>query len=392
MNLDPSALPLYPPECWQGDQTLLTWPSAAVLNSRQGKYPVGSEEWVRATINAASTAAREGFALVSGIGLATWELGVWAAGESLGGIILLAGVPGSWPRIKRERHLQQILREFTLSHQPALVVPYIEKGKSPKAMWQQRDRWILDNARKLFPVSIRPGGFFDDALAESGFSLKSDTRFRIEYAPRRHRFSALPTPEFAEKRLRRTEWEGWAVHWTRTSAGQWPGELARSYYSDLAASENEPPRSALTTLARITTEKLIRGSGRHMPLGREMVGFTTLSPSESLSLMRWRKRFVQVSFEPYGIAVRTDALLRGGARAIRYVSPEEAAKLEASERIFHQTVANDRADWAKEAELRWDGDLDLNRFESDEVRLITLHEKEWNRLPASPWKRFSFML
>jgi len=385
MPLSSHELPLLPDEMWEGDRTLLTWPTAAVLNSRQSRYPVGADPWVRSTIEAATWVAREGTALISGAGLATWEMGLWAAGEALGGVIVLAGVPGNAPSSAVEKQLQELLRDFTLSHQSVLVLPYRESARSPKGLWQVRDRWIMEHAKLLLPVSIRPGGFFESTLRRNDLAQKVDARFLTDYAPRRNVFPRRPHVDIVRARLRPDDWLGWAIHWTRTQHGPWPGERARSFYRDLAASGNSYPRDALATLNRILEEQIVRGSRRHMPLQKAMIGFTELHPADALELMRWRRRYVEFSYEPYGVAVRTAALLQRGARIVRYGTPEERKALPVSERPFFQTVSSKKADWRAEREIRLEGDLDLSALNPEDVRIIIRSEAERARVSKSPW-------
>ena len=389
MNQPANELTLFPETLWQGDTTLLTWPSAAVLNSRQSRYPVGAEPWVRATIEAATSVARDGAALISGVGLIPWEVGLWAAGEALGGIIILAGVPaGSDSRVV-EKQTQQILREYTLSHQAALVIPYEEDTRSPKHQWKARDRWIFERAGRLLPVSIRPGGYFEELLEQNDFSSKADLRFQTTYGPHRHSFPPALKPEAVHSRFADDFWNGWSIHWTRTQRGPWPGERARSFYRDLASSDNSYPRDALMTLKRIVAEKRLRGSGRHMPFQRLMVGFSELHPADALNLMRWRKRYVEPSFEPYGIAVRTEALLKTGARRVCYGSAEEGKRLPVMEKLYFQTVTSDKSDWKSEKEIRLAGDLDLAALRPENVRVIVRTSKEIGTLQELPWPVYS---
>lgn len=382
---DIEGLELFDRESWVGDLTLLTWPAATVLNSRQSRYPCGAEEWVRSTVRAASWAAREGFCLLAGVDLATWELSAAVASDALGAVILLAGVPANWPSSRVQGRLDDFAAQFNLSHQAALVIPYRESPRSPKEQWPLRDRWIAEHADLLLPVSLREGGSLESLLSTVIEDSRIDDRFRTAYSPRRHAFPALPDVETAKESLR-DDWEGWALHFTRSHAGPWPDETRLDYYRALQASEEVPPRLALATLGHILVTGHIYGSSRHMPLGRPAVGFTQLPPWEALQLMGWRRRYAEPSSEPYGIAVRSERLLKLGAKEVRYGSVEEAKTLAASERLFFQTVDPEGHDWSVERELRHPGGLQLSQFPVEEVRILVRSEGGAAELDDLPYE------
>lgn len=371
-------LPLAPADAWLGDRTLLTWPTHAILNSRQGACPHGGEAWVQRTVEAAMRCARAGSVLVTGIGLPTWELGLWGGAQALGSAVIVTPVDPRWPRERVDKALHAVLDDFGLMRQDCLVVPYHDPGKAPKRLWPARDRWVLEQAGTWVPVSYRPDGFFARALRERAEGARIDERFLADYSPEKARYSPAPDPEQASNTLSALDFP-FAIHWTRTCRGPWPGESRDAYYTDLVASRHRYPRSALDTLRRILREGRIRGSGWRMPLQRPMVSLSAAAVEAQIERMRWRRRYARPSYEPYGIAVSLSALERLGGHAVSY-GPAGQGPASLRERLFYQSVDPEGEDWSQEAEWRTNGDLDLSRLAEDEAAVLVPTREEAERI------------
>jgi len=127
-------------------------------------------------------------------------------------------------------------------------------------------------------------------------------------------------------------------------------------------------RDAGATLGRIVAERRIRGSVWRIPGKKSAVAFSALSPGEAVRLMRWRKRFARMSFEPYGIAIEKNVLAGMGAREVIYMK-NGIILSDGDERIFtHSAGENGR--WTDEREWRLPGDLDLKTIPADSVRIV----------------------
>ncbi len=361
---DEAQLPLFPRDQWIGDLTLLTRPTATVLNSRQGKYPVGEEPWVQNTVKAVEYCARQGWTVLTGIGMKTWELVLWAAAESMAEVVVLVGVSPKLSEYQVQTDVRELFHNFHIDESNALAIPYKET-RQKKSLWLQRDTWILDNSKVLLPVSVRCGGFMDTRLSDKEFSGKMDNRFRVDYNPRKLDFTA----SFDFQAIQKLPDDGktWAIHWTRTSQGPWPGETPSDYYTALVEGGDTYPRTAEETLKRILAEKKIRGTCWRMPMKKAMVSLSILEPSYMHARMKWSQRYVRPTFEPFGIGIECSALQNAGGKPVVYGASEELKGLSIEDRLFFQTVHDQGENWAEEKEWRVLGDLDLTTFSEDQV-------------------------
>jgi hypothetical protein len=92
--------------------------------------------------------------------------------------------------------------------------------------------------------------------------------------------------------------------------------------------------------------------------------------------MRWRKRYVCYSFEPYGVAIRLDYARGLGIRPVLYGEAESYNQLLECEKHLFQSRGSAIADWLPEREWRHRGDLSLDTIPREQWRLITFSEKE----------------
>lgn len=367
------SLPLANERYWHGELTLAARACAAVLNSRQGRYPRGGEPWVQATLRAAADVVHSEQVLLAGTGLITWELSAWAAGEALGEVILLVPLPKGIIPDDAPLRLQTVMDDFGVQKQNSLAIPYfVPPRMSGKALWKARDAWILTRAERLLPVSIRPGGFLSDALADPAVSEKLDRTFAAGYDPYRHSFAPPPDRAAVEEALHGFEWAH-AVHWTRAAHGPWPGEPRADFYRDLLAAPDDYPRDASATLRHILETGRLRGSGWRMPMGVPIVSLSLLHPAEMVARMTWRRRYLQMAFEPWGIAVTLAVLRELGAREVEYGDEKDRLRRSARDRLYFQLLS-EQADWIEEREVRLRGDLHLDLLGDDDAVVFVPNE------------------
>ncbi|MHB9028175.1 MAG: hypothetical protein ACYC9O_05360, partial [Candidatus Latescibacterota bacterium] len=191
-----------------------------ILNSAHGKYPVGSEGWVQATVRAVRETASPEVTFLASTEPVPWDLAAWLAGRMGARIELIVKSP------ENDRGRGDFIRlcdDFGLDGartQPRYLGEAAGTLAHPKDSWQMRDRVALTLADFIYPVSIRPGGRLDHMLGETGFRGKVRDDFRVAWTPNRFdtRYSLAGR---VWKPLPKGEW---LVHWTRARPGIWPGE------------------------------------------------------------------------------------------------------------------------------------------------------------------------
>lgn len=335
-----------------------------VLNSAQGKYPTGAEGWVQTTLHAVGELASDETVFLCSTEPAPWSLTLWLAGRTssrIGCIVKAADDSAG------NREYARITGDFGLrgerTHPLFLGAEPAEPANHPKDSWQMRDRRALTLADEVYPVSIRPGGRLHHMLGESGFRGKVRNEFRIPWSQN----GFIPRYTLTGRSWRRLPAGRWLVHWTRACPGPWPGESSVEYFRDVIAHPETYVRNAGATLSRIVREGTIRGSCRHMPANLPAVAFTALSPGDAVALMRWRKRYVRYTFEPWGIAIQREELVRRGAREVTYTNGRPDGPL--TETFFSHAEGAD-GHWREEREWRLPGNLTLGDIPPDSVRII----------------------
>lgn len=325
---------------------------ALILNSAHTKYPLGSDVWIQASVRAVDTLAQSDVTVLCSTDPMPWSLVTYCAGRSGMNIELIVKAPGN---LTGEAEFNTIVGEYDLDRtrtDPLFLDTHSEKNIRLKKSWQVRDRLAVETAQTIYPVSIRAGG----RLATLIGSAPVKTKVRDDFAISWSQGGYLPRYTFEGRRVNPLPSGNWIIHWSRASQGPWPGEKAWQFYHDLLEYPDRYVRSAEATLARIIDEKLIRGSSWKLPEGERAVAFTALSLDAALPLMRWRKRFVRNTFEPFGIAVRSATLIDYGARPVQYREGETGGSH--GNRLFSH-VHGIRTDWSCEQEWRVRGDFPL---------------------------------
>lgn len=336
-----------------------------ILNSAQNKYPLGSDTWAQGTISAINSLAVRNDPILCSTDPSPWNLVTYLAGIRGMYIKLIVKAAGNEAGY---REYERLRVEYALDErrtEPLFLGR--ETSNRPKETWKIRDSFAIRYADEIYPVSVKPGGHLDSLLSDSISGSKVNNDFRIEWNVSRYKIHY----DLAFGEINPFPPETWLIHWSRASQGPWPGEKAWEFYRDLLARPSHYVRSAGETLTRIITEQKIRGSSLHLPQGETAVSLTSLNPDDSIQLMRWRKRFVQYSFEPFGLGIKRDILVSMGARRVRYEHSPSITNT--GERLFFQTPGKN-ADWRKEHEWRFRGDLLLDKIERDDLVIIVPDE------------------
>jgi hypothetical protein len=304
--------------------------------------------------------------LLTSTGFRNWDFVCWAAGHQR--LPQILAVPWDGNEEASKVLLSQHLVEFHLDPDRVtlvlLPVKGIPKGEIPAA----RDRFLIENADTILPISIRPGGKLQGLLQMATPSLKIDSAWSVDWTPG----TPLPGYSLDPEAVRQdmdTRYTGTLIHWTRASASPWPGESLASFFEGVIESGEEYCRSARRTLEHIVTEGTLRASSWRIRGGMGAVSFSALAPSQAIRLMRWRKRYVRYTVEPYGIAIGEEAARLCGIQPVCYLERRETAPNQPEYLLQGRGL---RGDWPQEQEYRHLGDLDLSPLPSGSWRPIDL--------------------
>jgi len=350
-----------------------------ILNSRQSKTPVGDDKWVQGTNEAVSQAIQSGYTLITSIGLNTWELTLWACSKQNGFQIVICPL-NSFEMIPHT--VKSVIADFNLNPGRTgwLFFESTDK-KSPKKDWQIRDELAIYSADIFIPVSLRPQSnlqlMIEPYLADKGRQLIGDIKTGYHKPIYQHQH----IPKKPGDHLAGLKWD-YITHWTRSCNGSMPGQFSHDYYQQITNSQTVYCNHALNVLKNILIEKSIRASSNNLPANLSAVAFTINHPKQMLKLMRWRKRLVNWNFEPYGIAIRTKAAVKQGIKEVIYGDKNRYDQLTEKQKRFFQNTRGEKSDWQTENEWRHIGNIDLNIFSSDDIRIIVSNPSEIEKIKS----------
>jgi len=348
------------------------FPRAVILNSRQTKTPTGSDPWVSGTVKAVKAAIKNGYCVLTGLDMDTWELALWACSEYGGRQIIIAPIQSSEDK---NELIAQVTANFELDHaRTGWLFFNSVKTRSKKSDWPVRDKLAVEYADKIIPVCIRDNGNLD-SLIKGEISNSNKTvidDFRTKYRTKKDDDEFRP--EDIKVAIPRAGWN-YITHWSRTCYGPWPGEKASSFYRRLAESSRYYPNTGLATLKNIVSEKLIHGSARFHKGSLTAVAFSSLHPADILPLMSWRKRYVRWNFEPYGVAISRQVAIDSGIQPVIYGAPGFYDRLTEPDKLYFQSEG-ESGNWRVEKEWRYIGDYNLSNISPENIRIIVCRPSE----------------
>lgn len=357
---------------------------AAILLSRQAMRPTGSTNWIKNTYEALKWIKTNNYILISSVGMQTWEM-ITAIASDL--------------KIKQKIYInckddqefgnltKSIIKQFELDINKSYLFPVYPKQN--QSHLHLRDELVLGNADILIPVSIRSDGFIMSYINANKNNQTIINKFQTEFQKRSRPLKYYIEINKINPQLSKIG-KAYLIHWTRTANYNWPDESKTSYWRGIASSIDYP-RGAIDTLKHILSTGKIISSSRHMPSGVKTVSFTSLPPIESLSLMKWRTRYREMSFEPYGIAIEKKWGIENGITAVNYYNPELKEKPNLEE-IWYSHSKGIKTDWQKEHEYRYNKDFDLTKLPKDKLLIICYKPDEIDKIKIIPGiKIISFM-
>ena len=345
---------------------------AVILLSRQPLRPNGRTAWIQRTVEAVQWVRNQNLSLVTSIGMQTWEfLTALAAEFYLKQEVLI-------PVIDEQSFHQDIewtKEQFSLKVDRTSFMPVFPlDNDKPRDLPVRRDRAAVEIADVVIPVSIKPRGNMERLVEEALTSGKEiNSTFAATYKPRADRLKYEIDRHNLNPEID-TIGNRYLIHWTRSSNGVWPDERQIKYWRAVLNSK-EYPRGALYTLQHILSTKTIIGSTRHMPGKIASVSFSGLVLREALTLMRWRTRYHEMSFEPYGIGLERGYALTNGVAKVKYVDSLSQPEQQTPDFWCYQSQGR-KADWRSEEEYRFRGNFDLGSVPSSKMIVFCYRSDE----------------
>ena len=279
----------------------------------------------------------------------------------------------------------------------------------PDVAAKLRDEAVIDTADRIDALHVRRGGRIDGLL-----------RRRIERSPTTVRVAiGDPTSTAAADLLAAgavgwyvesaaasvntdrsidphnvPDTDGWLIHCTRGVRGRWPGETPAQYrdsillsVADVAARrEADGGRGPIEALNRIVRGGRLLASAVTSNRSMPVVCFSERKLSELLAHRSYRSHLRRWDYEPFGVAIRTEAACRIGVRPVRYDAvpaglPDGDGHLAAAAGTTH--------DWTWEREWRLNRDLPLGEVAPEDLRLFAtdtpLHRAKLSSVPHAIW-------
>ncbi len=362
------------------------------MNSRQGKTPDASAQWLKNTAELVKILVEHKAVVISSLGMTTWEVVTWLVGSEEGSLILI--VPDIDPEYV-PGFVRGVIEDFQLVNSKLLFIFPDKEAKQSKNYRKlpKKDFWIASLADRIYPISVRNGG--NQSRIIELFSVvpgRVSDKFVVEYQkPSSQIFHPDQLPKLKDKGD--AEWE-FLTHWTRTAINPWPGETKAEYYRSFFQQSEGYSHSGFNTLCRILRDMTIMGSDKLIRGVIKTVSLTEIPPWQINRLIRWRSPLQRWTFEPYGIAIKKGRLNEEGCRRVIYGWDYQYRFLQEDDRPYFQAIERDGYDWRQEREWRCVGDLDLKKFEPRDVKVIvhTFEEAEqlgeWSPFPVVCWEDF----
>jgi len=343
--------------------------TAAILISRQGLHPCRLTPWIVQVKKAIHWLQANSYQLYTSTGIQTWEMQIFFAQQAdLNQTIVIPANDAT----DFEDLRQTALTQFCLDSNRVRFEKICPHGS--KSLQYQRDAKIITNSDILIPVSIRKKGHMETLIHKAPAKKCLINDFQIDYHPKKASIAYRIDNRQLSREL--PALSPYLIHWTRASNDPWPTEKKFDYYQAITSS-NIYPRSAFAGIENMLTHGVIKASGMHMPQQTPTVSFSGLMPQKAVSLMHWRPRYCQMSFEPYGIGIEKAYATSMGIQAVQYYKINRKPKNIAP--WLTQSIGT-RSDWRLENEYRYLGDLDLFRIPNDKMICFCYRPSEAKRI------------
>ncbi len=340
----------------------------AVVLSRLPTRWNSEDVWLKQAREAVNRVKSEKGSLVTSVGLSGWDYLTWVAGNL--GAKLLVILPPTTADIVAT-YAEQICNDLDIKMELTTIVAPIPNGKLRREeAFRIRDLLVTGLSDRFIPIVIRSGGYWEKVVANAE---KVDDEFRVDYP------KAIISADWTKHSMSECgmsfEWQEHLIHLTRGVYGPWRGEMSSDYFTALTQEKSGNPRDELATLTYILNSAILRGSGSIIRGGDPVLSFSSHDPYQLMALNRYNPRLRGDSFQPFGVAVRTETLQRLGIRPVIYGTETEYRSLSEIDRPYFQSRGRSNSvdpnnDWSRENESRLFGDLDLDSIKADVVAIV----------------------
>jgi hypothetical protein len=402
---EPSLHDLPPIFFAKGSRSLLHRTGVAILNSRKSRPITAQDYWITATKERVASAMQLHGAIVSSYGNLSYSL-VTCLAKDFPLILVCDDVLPFMDSEPKARQFQSTYWDL-FNPESTLFISSFPPGRLPARADRlaARDHVVAALSSVLMVAEVRPGGNMDAILDvasrrkvkvlgihQDEARVEKESHSEKIVNKRRSRQSCLQQSNRGVHEPKGVNWpdfvdfgarSSYLIHFTRSCPGPWPGQTMAQYCRSLIDGSATSSHTAFDTLYRILEEKLVRGSSRLTRGSRPVVSLTECMPSEISAVVKWRPGLIRWSFEPYGIAVRKDAISELGARPVVYGTEEVLRKMPEDEKYLFQIRKSDQKDWTAEKEWRLPGDLLLTWIRHEDLVVIVPDPEEAKIIQAN---------
>jgi len=336
----------------------------SVLISRQSLTICCNTLWIQQTLAACKKIFENNDILLTSVGQNTWNFQLFC-GTTLG-LNLRIVVPAS-DRDEFKRISDYYKEQFKFDENKVGFI-YLESKANEKNN-TIRDQYIIDNSELIYPISLRNNGFFQNSLKAC---KKINATFQIKYEAHSEEKRKKIYRNFNNEKF--NKFENYLFHWTRKPKENWPDETQLDYYMSIIEKEGSP-RTAFDTLCHILDKNIIYSSSRHALKNCKSVSFTGSPIDHFFGLMKWRNKYNEMSYEPYGIGIDREEALKRGFKKVLYCDLNEYKKLTVEEKKINHT-SGIKTNWSEEQEYRYFGDLDMKQIPNEKKICICQNSDE----------------
>ncbi|MBI4962831.1 MAG: hypothetical protein HY913_06105 [Desulfomonile tiedjei] len=399
LNPPGSALHQVPPVFFaKGDRTLLDLTACAVLNSRKSRKVSPQDHWVNATKELVRSAMEPGKAVVSSYGSLSYSLVSCFAK----GFPVILACDDVLPVMDSPTKAEQFLSAYGDLFHPALTlfISSFPPGRVPPHVSRlgERDQVVAALSSVLLVGEVRPGGNMAAILEiarrrkikvvrlqPEGVSSHNEHETQNIVRSRGGPKNTLQPSGREGDGSKEPRWpvleelndkKHYLIHYTRSCPGPWPGQTVAEYCRSLIDAAAGACHTAFDTLQRMLEEKLIRGSHKLTRGSCPVVSLTECPPGELSTIVQWRRGLIRWNFEPYGIAVRKDALIKLGAGRVIYGTEATLRELPKDRQYFFQIQKSGDKDWREEKEWRLPGNLSLTSIGHEDLVVVVPDPQE----------------